>query len=147
MNEENSKTDAEKAFILRQSIQELIPLIQKKFDMYQDLITVKHEYNTENNLLQISATEIFSHKPSKLDFSELDKQISKLRPRLCQLSEERKQRHKANSLAVNNLVYEIESLKHEINKLSQHVKYPHVTPHKKKTEVLENHHQFNSLPL
>lgn len=134
------------AFVLRQIIHDMIPLVNEKFELYQDLAQRLHEEPKETKkIYSFSSDTIFSNKPSRLDMKQLDIQLSKLKPRLKQLAEERKKRRAANSAAINDLTNEIELLKKEIAKLSPS-KRPFVTPARKRTRKTQIRSD-KSLPL
>lgn len=134
------------AYVLRQMIHDMVPLVNKKFELYQELTEKLQEKPVENRNLCFSTQQtIFTHKPGRLDMAQLDIQLSKLKPRLRQLAEERKKRKVANDAALNDLVNEIELLKKEISKFSPS-KRQFVTP-KRKSSRVRNVRSQRSLPL
>ena len=149
------ENQSEKAFILRETIQNLIPVIARKYKMYEDLIKIHQNQprtelskNTAQFNLNIANNDdIFTKKPARFHYSDLETQYSKLEGRFKQVLEERKQRQSANTYAVNTLNYEIESLRKEIKKYSQNIKYPHISPSRKR--IIEQYQQIEqkTLPL
>jgi predicted nuclease with TOPRIM domain len=134
------------AFVLRHIIHDMVPLVNKKFELYQELTEKLQEKPVENRNMCLSTQQtIFTHKPGRLDMTQLETQLSKLKPRLRQLAEERKKRKIANDAALNDLVNEIELLKKEVSKFSPS-KRQFVTP-KRKILRMKNIRSERSLPL
>ena len=149
------ENQAEKAYILRQTIQHLIPVIEQKYKMYEDLISIQQNTKDSKNIPSITPQkfnlskqeDIFTKKPARFHYSDLETQYSKLAGRFKQVLDERKQRQNANTFAVNTLHYEIESLKKEIKKYSENIKYSHISPSRKRISEHYEEIKQKTLPL